>query len=108
MPFTFTAGSVVSFNSRKGNDGISLSPPAGIAEGDLMLAFQMRDFDDGSFTVPSGWNEVMQKKRSGGEPYQIAIMSKYAGASEGATTFLHSDTFADQWAGLIVRVEGTH
>lgn len=90
------------------NTGITLTPHASTAEGDLMVAFLgVNSAFNHTWAAEAGWTQIFNKLTSPGTNKTSAIYHKYAGASEGSTTF-NTDTSTDSPSnfGVIVTYPG--
>lgn len=82
-----------------------INKPADVASGDLLVALVVaaRRADD-TWTGPAGWTERAQSNDGGNSP-DIAIFTKVAGGSEGAS-YTFSYTFSSSLTGCIVALRG--
>ena len=68
--------------------GIVISPNASTNEGELMIAYvQCLSLFDHVWQTPSGWTQIFDLTGFQGRDRHLAVYGKYAGASEGSTTF---------------------
>ncbi len=71
-----------SANNGAGSTSLSITKPAGVAQGDVMLA-TITATGNGAVTAPSGWTVV--KNTTQGTTLRQAVYYKVAGAGEGAS-----------------------
>ena len=80
---------------------IDLAKPAGVVEGDLMVAFLSKD-DDNDITPPAGWTLI--ESDTGSASVRVICYWKEAGASEPSDYTFTGDN--EQWIGSILRITG--
>ena len=80
---------------------IDLAKPAGVVEGDLMVAFLSKD-DDNDITPPAGWSLI--ESDTGDFAVRVICYWKEAGASEPSNYTFTGDL--EQWIGSILRITG--
>ena len=86
-----------------GDQILTLTKPAGTAEGDLLIAQLEYNFVGTNYTS-SGWTELIHEDRTS---CSINIMYKVAGASEPATyNFTADETAGSSMQGAITRISG--
>lgn len=73
-------------------NSLAVSLPAGVVEGDLLLAHLAIDDDAPTFTPPAGWTQLLAVDSGGATPVTSATFWRIAGASEPTSV-----TFS--WAG---------
>lgn len=81
---------VGSSNTSTTNTSISISPPVAAQEGDFLLVAVNKNNNNVLSNSPgNGWTEVNQ---FGGNDLRTAVFWKFAGASEGSSTFTSSNS----------------
>jgi phosphodiesterase/alkaline phosphatase D-like protein len=87
--FTFTtSGAAPSFRARATTtNGFTVSKPAGVASGDLMLASLEVDADPATVTGPAGWTLLLDTRAGAGTPsaFHSQVWYRLAGSSEPAS-----------------------
>ncbi len=83
-------------------NSLAVSLPAGVAEGDLLLAHLAIDDDAPTFTPPAGWTELLAVDSGGFTPVTSATFWRIAGASEPANVTFSWSGGAEKGVGGIV------
>jgi len=102
------AGSVVSNGTLIGTSGLTLTPHASTLTDDIMVAVIHRNDElNNLWNALSGWDIVDQITTTAGQDMGSVVYYRIATSdSEGAATFINTDTTAEQTAGCILTYRG--
>lgn len=63
---------------------LTISKPTGVVNGDLLVAFMSTGTNNGTWTPPTGWTEVLDQSAGGAARPSVAVMYRVA-SSEGTS-----------------------
>jgi len=86
-------------------NNIVATPPSGIVDGDLLLAFLVKDNDEAYDTIPSGWVEVETASGdNASNSCRFTVWRKAASGESGNYTFGYTGTTEEHMA-VILRID---
>lgn len=96
------AGTPVSLYEPSGTPGVILGFPAGLQDGDFMIAVTTRTDDAGTLAAPAGWTKVAEVDSTLGSDCSLGVFTKVASGESGTVTFSHDDPARQSVGGVIV------